>query len=77
MGSSFASEISNQFVNGILYSDGSMPSYQAADRIALAEGWGNLTEFKIAQYYYGKAKIYSPYANYISGTLSTNITIYI
>ncbi|POS00599.1 hypothetical protein Q361_1483 [Flavobacterium croceum DSM 17960] len=70
----FASEISNQFVNGDPYSDGSMPSYQAADRIALAEGWGNLTEFKIAQYYYGKAKIYSPYANYISGTLSTNIT---
>jgi len=55
----FSSELSNSIEPGSTaqdpYKDGSLPSYQAADRIALAEGWGNLCEFKISQFYYAKA----------------------
>jgi hypothetical protein len=57
----FASEISNTIATwggdsgSDPYRDGSQPSYQAAKRIALAEGWARLTEFKIAKAVYGKA----------------------
>ncbi|MBW2960333.1 hypothetical protein [Mesonia aestuariivivens] len=37
------------------YSDGSQPSYQAGARIALVEGSGNFTEFKITNFYYNKS----------------------
>ena len=74
----FASEISNTVAtwgsgNSDPYRDGAQPFIQAGKRIALAEGWGKLTEFKVSQYYYGKARINSIYANN-TAQLSTNIT---
>lgn len=53
----FASEISNQIHQGHPYSDGSKPSLQAGKRIALAEGWATMTEFKTTLHYYKRAEI--------------------
>ncbi len=50
-----AATISNTIANRGSYSDGSHPSFQAADRISIVEGWGNFTEFKITNFYYGKS----------------------
>lgn len=51
----YASEMSNSFLHGDPYVDGSKPSYQAGRIIGLAEGWGNFCEFKITSAVYGKA----------------------
>ena len=51
----FANELNNDIIHDDPYGNGSQPNTQAADYIALAEGWGTLTEFKITTYYYGKA----------------------
>lgn len=53
----FASEISNQIHQGHPYSDGTKPSLQAGKRIALAEGWATMTEFKATLHYYNRAEI--------------------
>lgn len=48
--------------NGIAgdpYKDGSQPSCQVGARIALVEGWGNFTEFKVTNFYYGKSYMQS------------------
>jgi hypothetical protein len=58
----FASEISNHISYSDSYYNGSAPSFTAAKRIAVAEGWGNFTEFKITTFYYGKSYI-SPQTN--------------
>jgi hypothetical protein len=42
---------------GDSYRDGSQPSFQAADRISVVEGWGNLTEYKVTSEVYGGAYI--------------------
>jgi hypothetical protein len=55
----FATELSNQILEGSPYADGNKPSFQAGARIGLAEGWGTLTEFKITNFYYGKSYINS------------------
>jgi hypothetical protein len=51
----YASEMSNSFLHGDPYVDGSKPSFQAGRIIGLAEGWGNFCEFKITSAVYGKA----------------------
>lgn len=57
----FATEISNSISTSSLnslgnpYSDGSEPSYEAGKRIALAEGWATLVEFKASLSYYRQA----------------------
>ena len=51
----FASEISNNILIGDSYSDGSKPSYTAAKRIALVEGWATFCEIKITSSIYNKA----------------------
>ncbi len=53
----FATELSNQIIEGHPYADGSKPSFQAGARIGLAEGWGTFTEFKITNFHYGKSYI--------------------
>ncbi len=50
----FASEFSNNILTGDPYSDGSDPSFQAADRISVAEGWATITELKVSKFYYNK-----------------------
>lgn len=55
----FATELSNQILEGSPYADGNKPSFQDGARIGLAEGWGTLTEFKITNFYYGKSYINS------------------
>jgi hypothetical protein len=50
---------------GDSYTDGSQPSFQAADRISVVEGWGNFTEYKITSEVYGGA--------YDSGVYRTDI----
>jgi hypothetical protein len=40
---------------GDSYRDSSQPSYQAADRISVVEGWGNFTEYKVTSEIYGGA----------------------
>ncbi|WP_395042784.1 hypothetical protein [Flavobacterium sp.] len=70
----YASEMSNSFLHGDSYLDGSYPSFTAAKRIGLAEGWGNFCEFKITSAIYGKA-----YMGSINGTnmySSSNINTY-
>lgn len=53
----FATELSNQIIEGNPYADGSKPSFQAGARIGIAEGWGTFTEFKITNFHYGKSYI--------------------
>ncbi len=54
----FASEMSNTVdCNRNPYCNGSKPSYQAAKRIGLAEGWATLCEYKITSAIYGKARM--------------------
>jgi hypothetical protein len=39
------------------YRNGAQPSFQAADRISIVEGWATVTEFKITNFYYKKAYV--------------------
>lgn len=78
----FAAEISNTIAttsisnnNSDPYRDGSQPSYQAGSVIGLAEGWGNFTEFKISQFYYGKAYIHSINGLSMQNTTEINTTL--
>lgn len=50
-----AATISNSIAGRGSYSNGSHPSFSAADRISIVEGWGTFTEFKITNFYYGKS----------------------
>lgn len=59
----FAAELANQIDYSDPYHDGIKPTLSAARRIALAEGWGNLAEFKISLFYYGEV-----YMNSTNGT---------
>jgi hypothetical protein len=53
---SLSTQNASPFIGGSdPYRDGSQPSFTAASRISLVEGWGNLTEFKITNFYYGKS----------------------
>lgn len=59
------------------YRNGTQPSIQSGQRIALAEGWATLAEYKITTSYYGKAKIIGVFknTNFITGDVPfDNIT---
>ena len=57
----FAATVSNSVTTTISqgdsdpYRDGSQPSFQAADRMSIVEGWGNFTEYKVTSAVYGGA----------------------
>lgn len=50
-----AATIGNSIGGRGSYSDGSRPSFQAADRISIIEGWATFTEFKITNFYYDQS----------------------
>jgi len=73
----FSGEISNQLLHGDPYHDGSNPSIAVGKRIAIAEGWANLCEFKIISAIYGKAYIGGIFqSSYSVNTYMNNFNVY-
>lgn len=71
----FASEQSNYIQYDDSYYDGSKPTYTAAKRIALAEGWANFCEFKITSAIYGQAFMKSVNSSNSDGDMYNASTI--
>eukprot|EP00581_Thalassiosira_minuscula_P021612 CAMPEP_0184437340 /NCGR_PEP_ID=MMETSP0738-20130409/591259_1 /TAXON_ID=385413 /ORGANISM="Thalassiosira miniscula, Strain CCMP1093" /LENGTH=347 /DNA_ID=CAMNT_0026804335 /DNA_START=149 /DNA_END=1192 /DNA_ORIENTATION=- len=68
----FVAEVTNGFFFGGPYGDGTQPTQNVADHIALVEGWGSLTEGYIMHAHYG-----GMFRTAFSGSWRTNAKTYL